>query len=166
MGVFSTDLGVLVRDDQWIILLLALVPGIWEELAFRGVILSHLQRCFSPWAAVTVSSVLFGLFHLNNLWASDAASAIAGVVAATILGIAWGYLVVRSNSVLPAVVLHYTVDVLLDAEAFIAPDAGDDALATVFIGITTLWPALMILIARGVFGNLRQEPSGALPGAG
>ncbi len=60
-GVFDPDLGVLVADDQWIILFLALVPGIWEELAFRGVILSNLQQRFSPWAAVVISSHLLSL---------------------------------------------------------------------------------------------------------
>ena len=44
LGLFEADLGVLIRDEQWIILLLAFVPGIWEELAFRVVILTNLQQ--------------------------------------------------------------------------------------------------------------------------
>jgi len=46
---------------------LALVPGLWEELAFRGLILSNLQDRYRPWVAIAISSLLFGLFHISNL---------------------------------------------------------------------------------------------------
>lgn len=151
LGLFDADLGVLIRNDQWIILLLAFVPGIWEELAFRGVILTNLQQRYSTRKAIGISSVLFGLFHLGNFWGSeDAAVVLSGVVAATLLGIGWGYIVVRTNSVLPAMVLHYAVDVLLDAETFIDPQASDDSLGPLFLGLTILWPLLTILITRAV----------------
>ena len=153
-GVFDNDLGVLVRDDQWVIFLLALVPGIWEELTFRGAILTSLQQRYTPRAAVLVSAVLFGLFHLSNFWGSDdTAAVIAGVVAATFLGIGWGHLVVATGSVIPAMFLHYAVDVLLDAEVFIDPLASDDAVTPVYLGIVVLWPVLTIVIARIRFGD-------------
>ena len=155
-GVFNVDFGVLVRDEQWVILFLALVPGIWEELTFRGAILTSLQQRYTSRAAVLISATLFGLFHLGNFWGSDdTVAVIAGVVAATFLGIGWGYLVVASGSVLPAMFLHYIVDVLLDAEIFIDPLASDDAVAPVLVGIVVLWPVLTILIARNRFGTLR-----------
>jgi len=151
LGVFEADLGVLIRDKQWIILLLAFVPGIWEELAFRGVVLTNLQQRYSTRKAIGISSILFGLFHLSNFWGSnDAAAVLAGVVAATLLGIGWGYIVVLTNSIFPAMVLHYMVDVLLDAETFIDPQANDDSLAPLFLGLTILWPLLTILITRVV----------------
>ena len=149
LGLFEADVGVLIRDEQWIILFLAFVPGIWEELAFRGVILVNLQRRYSTRAAISISSILFGLFHLSNFWGSnDVAAVLAGVVAATLLGIGWGYIVVHTNSIFPAMLLHYMVDVLLDAEAFIDPQASDDSLAPLFLGLITLWPLLTILITR------------------
>lgn len=161
-GVFNPDLMVLVADDQWIILFLALVPGIWEELAFRGVILSNLQQRYSPWAAVVISSVFFGLFHLSNLgvWA-DAPSVVAGVILATILGIGWGYLVVRSNSILPAVFLHYMIDVLLAADTFRDPFADDASFQLMALGIMALWPPATILITRIMFGKQHGGRSGA-----
>jgi membrane protease YdiL (CAAX protease family) len=151
LGLFEADLGVLIRDDQWIILLLAFVPGIWEELAFRGVILTNLQRHYSTRKAIGISSILFGLFHLSNFWGSnDAAAVLAGVVAATLLGIGWGYIVVGTNSIFPAMLLHYMVDVLLDAETFIDPQASEDSLAPLYLGLIVLWPLLTILITRVV----------------
>ncbi len=161
-GVFNPDLGVLVADDQWIILFLALVPGIWEELAFRGVILSNLQQRFSPWAAVVISSVFFGLFHFSNLgvW-DDAPSVVAGVILATIIGIGWGYLVVRTDSILPTVFLHYMIDVLLAADTFRDPFADDASFERMALGILALWPTAMVLITRIMFGKGSDRRSGA-----
>lgn len=160
LGLFEADLGVLIRDEQWIILLLAFVPGIWEELAFRGVILTNLQRFYSTRNAIGISSVLFGLFHLGNFWGSDdVAAVLAGVVAATLLGIGWGYIVVRTNSIFPAMLLHYMVDVLLDAETFVDPRASDDSLAPLLLGLIILWPLLTILVTRVVTAQ-QPHPGG------
>jgi membrane protease YdiL (CAAX protease family) len=151
-GVFSADLGVLVDDDNWLILLAALIPGIWEELAFRGVVLSSLQRRFSPRTALVLSSVLFGLFHFSNLltW-EDAGSVVAGVIAATALGIGWGYVAIKTNSVMPAIFLHYVVDVVLFDQLFVDPLATDDSTSIIYLGIAVLYPALTILITRRLF---------------
>lgn len=152
--VYAWNPGLLVKDDQWIILLLALVPGIWEELVFRGVILRNLEQRYSPWRSILVSSVLFGLFHLGNFWATaDTTAVLAGVVAATVLGVGWGYTVVATGSVIPAMVLHYTVDVLLDAEVFIDPFAGDDAVAPLYLSLIVVWPILTILATRFAMAN-------------
>src|SRR5262245_37018636 len=46
----------------------ALVCPIYEELIFRGWILSRLERWKSPAVAIAVSSLLFGLLHLRNVF--------------------------------------------------------------------------------------------------
>ena len=139
-------------------LLAALVPGIWEELAFRGVVLANLQRRFSPGRAVIGSSVVFGLFHFSNLgtW-DDLASVVSGVIAATALGIGWGYVVIKTNSVVPSIFLHYVVDVVLFDELFIDPLAGDDSTAIVYVGVVVLYPLLTILLTRLLFRNKQSE---------
>ena len=156
-GVFSFDPSVLIDDNNWLILLAALVPGIWEELAFRGVVLANLQRRFSPGRAVIVSSVVFGLFHFSNLgsW-DDLASVVSGVIAATALGIGWGYVVIKTNSVVPSIFLHYVVDVVLFDELFIDPLAGDDSTAIVYVGVVVLYPLLTILLTRLLFKNMQS----------
>lgn len=154
LGVFSADPGVLVGDNSWLILLAALIPGIWEELTFRGVVLSSLQRRFSPQAAIVLSSVLFGLFHFSNLltW-DDVGSVVASVIAGTTLGIGWGYVVIKTNSVVAAIFLHYLVDVVLYDQLFINPLATDDSTSIIYIGIAILYPTLTILLTRRLFKN-------------
>ncbi|MEA2001228.1 MAG: CPBP family glutamic-type intramembrane protease [Actinomycetota bacterium] len=157
-GVFFFNSSVLVEGDNWLILLAALIPGIWEELAFRGVVLSNLQHRFSPWGAIMTSSVVFGLFHFSNLgsW-DDPASVVAGAVAATALGIGWGYVVVRTNSIVPSMILHYLIDVILYDELFIDPGASDDSTAIVYVSVVFLFPVLTILTTRLLLTNRSES---------
>jgi membrane protease YdiL (CAAX protease family) len=157
-GVFIFNPSVLVEGDNWLILLAALIPGIWEELAFRGVVLSNLQHRFSPWGAVVASSIVFGLFHFSNLgsW-DDPASVVAGAVAATALGIGWGYVVIETNSIVPTMILHYLVDVILYEELFIDPGASDDSTAIVYVSVVLLFPVLTILSTRQLLKNRSQR---------
>ena len=157
-GVFTFNPGVLVEGDNWLILLAALVPAIWEELAFRGFILSNLQRCFTAPVAVVISSIVFGLFHFSNLFGNwgDLGSVVAGVIAATTLGAAWGYIVVRTNSIVPAMVLHYLVDVILFNELFIDPLADDDSTSIVYLALALLYPLLTVAFTRRLFKSRRS----------
>lgn len=47
----------------------SLAVSYWEELLFRGLIFGAAASIWhSLWPALIVSSLLFGLFHLRNLW--------------------------------------------------------------------------------------------------
>lgn len=45
---------------------MAVTSGVFEELLFRGVLFTSLERMFGSWAALVVSSLVFGLTHLMN----------------------------------------------------------------------------------------------------
>lgn len=67
-------------------------------------------------------------------------------------GIAWGYLVVKSNSVLPAIFSHYLIDVVLIGPLFVNLDLATNASVSIFfMGITFIYPLLTILLAKLVF---------------
>ncbi|MBN2154837.1 MAG: CPBP family intramembrane metalloprotease [Candidatus Lokiarchaeota archaeon] len=108
----------------------ALTPGIMEELAFRGIILSLLLKKYKTKTAVVIDGVLFGLYHLLNLlfptiyylsgvegWTrtlyfATVQSVAFQVVYATSLGIAWALLFVKSNSIISCILGHYLIDAL------------------------------------------------------
>ncbi|MDH3308931.1 MAG: CPBP family intramembrane metalloprotease [Acidimicrobiia bacterium] len=162
LGEFDPDVGVLVAGDQWVILLLSLVPGIWEELTFRGVILSNLQPGFPPIKAVIASSLLFGLYHFSNLMAwDDPIEVVFGVILATIFGLGWGYAVIMANSILPGVYLHYMFNSLLAAPLFFAPGTTDVLAGPLFLALILGFPTATVLITRLVFGR-RNTVSPAL----
>ena len=177
LGEFNSDIGVLVAGDQWVILLLALVPAIWEELTFRGVILGNLQPGFPPIKAVVASSVLFGLYHLSSLvsW-DDPIEVLFGVILATIFGLGWGYAVIMADSLLPGVFLHYMFNSLLAAPLFFAFASGtNDVLAGPFFLVLIVgFPTSTILITWLVFGRRNTvspapvtpaDPKGSAPDA-
>ena len=45
---------------------MALSSGVYEELLFRGVLYGSVEKWLGSWAAVVVSSLVFGLTHLIN----------------------------------------------------------------------------------------------------
>ncbi len=78
------------------LLLLAVLPGVCEELLFRGAVLGLLRKGLPAGVAVVVQAALFALAHVYGFkWAPT-----FGV------GLATGWLVVRTGSLLPAMVLH------------------------------------------------------------
>ncbi|RFU21697.1 CPBP family intramembrane metalloprotease [Geodermatophilus marinus] len=91
---------------------------LWEETAFRGVLLAVLARLLAPRTAVVASALLFGVWHVRPTASAVAANDLAGGAAAQALLVALGCLVtvgagllfawlrVRSGSLLAPVLLH------------------------------------------------------------
>ena len=78
------------------IITIGVLPGIGEELFFRGYFQRRmLQRC-RPWVAIGVTSVVFGLFHITP----------HGIALATIIGVWLGVIAWRTNSIWPSACCH------------------------------------------------------------
>lgn len=86
-----------------ILFLIALSPAICEEAAFRGVILSGLAGRLRTWEAVIVVGLLFGFFHLS----------IYRFAPTALLGMVITFAVLRTRSILPAVIIHFGVNALV-----------------------------------------------------
>ncbi len=85
------------------LLILALLPAVCEELAFRGFILMGLRRRFPAWTAILLSSLLFALYHMN----------VFQLLPAFVLGAVLALLTLQSGSLLPAMVFHLLHNALL-----------------------------------------------------
>ena len=79
-----------------LLLVMAVLPAICEELAFRGFILSGLKTLGSKWRAIIISSLFFGLAHF----------AVQQSLMAGIFGLVLGYLAVQTGSLLPCMIFH------------------------------------------------------------
>ena len=79
-----------------LLLLVAVLPGICEELAFRGVFLHALHRRFRPITLCLVVGVVFGLFHVDLFRLLPTAS----------LGVLLSAVVLLTGSIYPAMVWH------------------------------------------------------------
>ncbi|MFD2091129.1 CPBP family intramembrane glutamic endopeptidase [Blastococcus deserti] len=97
---------------------------LWEEVAFRGVLLAALARLSSVRAATVASSTVFGIWHVRPTAEALSANGLAdgpvvragAVVAAGVAtgaaGLAFGWLRLRSGSLLAPVLVHVATNSL------------------------------------------------------
>lgn len=81
-----------------ILVTLAVVPALFEELSFRGFIFGSLRAVMNGWWSVVVAAVLFGVFH-EVIFPGR-------LLASTFLGLVLGWVRLRAGSVLPCMLLH------------------------------------------------------------
>jgi sodium transport system permease protein len=84
------------------LLLMAALPAICEEVAFRGFILSGLRHLGQKWWAIGLSAVFFGFTH----------SVIQQSLSATAVGLVLGYVAVQTGSLIPCILFHFTYNAL------------------------------------------------------
>jgi ABC-2 type transport system permease protein/sodium transport system permease protein len=81
-----------------ILVVMALVPAIFEELCFRGFLFGALRTRLADDRTVIASALLFGLFH-EILFPGR-------LLASTFLGVVLGWVRLRTGSIVPCVLLH------------------------------------------------------------
>ena len=96
------------------------VAGVVEETAFRGYMQSYLER-IGPTFAILVTSTAFTLLHATHGLAYLLAVAPGFFLASVV----YGYLALKSGSILPGMALHFAGDL---AFAYFALLGGDSAL--------------------------------------
>ncbi len=79
-----------------VILLIAIIPAVCEELLFRGFLMGGLSGAARKWPAILASAAIFGVFHFLIF---------KFIVTAT-LGVMLGYLCWQSRSIWPAIIAH------------------------------------------------------------
>lgn len=99
---FLNPINDIITNSKWYITLLfaGILAPICEEIMFRGIIIDKLRK-YGDTAAIVTAAILFGLFH-GNLFQCFYAAA---------LGLALGYLKVRTNSLRYSILLHMIINI-------------------------------------------------------
>ena len=79
------------------LVIMALIPAICEELAFRGFILSGFRHLGHKWWAIVLTSILFGVTH----------TILQQSIVAGIVGMFIGYIAVQTGSIFPGMLFHF-----------------------------------------------------------
>jgi membrane protease YdiL (CAAX protease family) len=132
---FVLDWG-LVPALRWV---KGLSRGVWEEVFFRGIALAILMRMYSRRKAVLWTNAIFALAHLGIT--DVTASAIVDVVSIFFMGLLFTYVVLKTGSLLPAIVFHYVHDVFVLLVQN-APGASEPMASALLFGF--LWTALAV----------------------
>ncbi len=74
---------------------ICLAGPILEELVFRGVLLEGLRK-YGNVFGIIMSAVMFGLMHQNFMQCLPAVT----------MGIVWGYMAVKTGSLIPGIIIH------------------------------------------------------------
>jgi membrane protease YdiL (CAAX protease family) len=75
----------------------AVVPAICEELLFRGYVLRNFEKSMIPIAAIIVSGILFGLYHIR----------LTQLIPLSVLGMLLAWITLRTGSIWPAIAAHF-----------------------------------------------------------
>lgn len=137
-----------------LLICVAVLPGVIEEALFRGFV----TRLFVPWywVAWTVPSVLFGMVHMDLVQS----------VGTLILGLGFGWIRLRTGSVLPCVLAHtaYNGTVLMVARVAGERASDDQTMPIAYVAGGCLLAALgswMLGVRATPAEALRLPPSDA-----
>ena len=99
---YSAYANLLTPDNLILsIIVIALLPAIFEELLFRGVIFNSFNKKWGPFIAAIVSALIFGIYHMN--WIQG--------INAFILGLSFAYIYYKSDSLFVPIIFP-TADIL------------------------------------------------------
>lgn len=130
-----------------VILCVAVVPAVAEELLFRGLVLQAFRGMLKNKGAILVSAVLFGAFHMSaHRFFPQAA-----------LGALLALLVIRTRSIWPAVLAHALHNGVLVGWALSSDDLAQDVERPLMLA---LFAGGVVLVALGfvVSRSSRSEP--------
>lgn len=96
----ASQIGIL--GPALIVLCIGILAPVFEEMFFRGMLFTALLERLPTWGALIGQALLFAVIHLD----------LVRLPYLIVLGLVLGYLVKRTSSLLPAVLLHIIINVL------------------------------------------------------
>lgn len=147
-----------IATSVWGMLSIAVFGPITEELVFRRVMIDDITRkTGKPWVAILISSVLFGLIHMNP----------AQIAFAIPVGAVFGWIYVKTGSMLPGLVGHIinnSIAVLelrlMNGETFIPEDTNlfqEPLGLAVFVACVLITMLLAFEIHRSCLPTVQDE---------
>jgi membrane protease YdiL (CAAX protease family) len=109
-GNFVFDLAI-IHPDNSPILFVAINAGLWEEIMWRGIILTLLLKRFDTRSAIALDTVFFALAHLMNLVVGQNPVVMLGQLIFVIIGAPFlAYVFIQTKSLWPGILIHFSID--------------------------------------------------------
>lgn len=121
----------------------AVLPALFEEFAYRGVIMQSLRR-YGDWFAILMSSFLFGLMHGN----------LVQVPFAFMVGVLLGYCTVASGTMWVGIAIHFGNNLISTLQSVFADRYGEQ---TGFAFASSVMSALMFFGVLCAFLYIRRN---------
>lgn len=151
--------------------LYAVSAGFWEETFLRGFLMGGFLVFFkkgknNALKAVLLSSLIFGLVHVANIWLSGSSymAVLQQVVYASVFGIGFGLLYLRTHSLLPGIIIHILIDLYGFMESPLGANAGESKMGWTDIAIVLLpMIVLAFVYLRPKMSDVNNELKEFLP---
>lgn len=125
-----------------LLLILALMPAIGEELFFRGLLLGSWRQHYGVACGVLLSSLVFGAFHLS----------LVKLIPTAILGACFAWICCRSGSIYVSMALHF-INNFLSLLAMKYPQEMEQLLPLMTKTTLTTADGLLLLTVGCIFGG-------------
>ncbi len=116
-GYKISSMPIPLENFGWYVLALiivALLPAIFEELIFRGIILNGLRKCLGDISAIFLSAALFALMH----------GSLEQLIYPFMLGIILGWVARRMNSTFASMIVHFLNNAIVITIQYISVATG------------------------------------------
>lgn len=124
--------------------IIAISPGICEEVFFRGMILNAYETSFNKKTGAIIAAVMFGIFHFN----------IQNLFGPIIIGLTAAYIMQVTNSLYAAIALHMTNNGLAVISDYLtslySPEAMDTAAATAELNANSMTLVMTVLMLGAI----------------
>ncbi|MBD5085248.1 MAG: CPBP family intramembrane metalloprotease [Clostridiales bacterium] len=130
------------------VIAVAVVAPIVEEVIFRGLIMNRMARVMPAWLAVVLSAAVFGVCHGHPVWFAYA----------FVLGAVFGFIDLRTNSILPSILGHVVFNAIGQIFSLI-PETEEGTEMLIAMGVLLLVAIVAPLINRkGIAALFRPVP--------
>jgi uncharacterized protein len=139
-----------ISEKLLVILVVAAVPAVCEEIMFRGFIQKSFELKLKPFWAILITSIFFGLYHFSPY----------GLLPLIILGLYFGFAAYKSESIFTSMSLHFLNNFSAIVVFFIAGNGqlldsapSDKAVdlksaITIFVSLLLLFGGMLYVIVK------------------
>ena len=109
-GNFSLDFSIIVSNESPLVLI-AINAGLWEEIMWRGIVLTLFLKRYSVRTSIAINTVLFTFSHLINLLSRPDLLLMLGQLIFVLIATPFlAVIFIRTKSLIPGILIHYSVD--------------------------------------------------------
>jgi membrane protease YdiL (CAAX protease family) len=133
-----------------------IIPTLGEELGWRGYLLPRLRELFSDRAALVITGVIWGVWHIpvivmghnygTNYIGYPWLGILAMIVFCVVLGVIEGYMSIKLESAIPAAMIHSTVNAGAALPIFLAKGGYNPLLGPAITGIVGGLPFTVLAV--------------------
>lgn len=95
-----------------------IVPGICEEVVFRGIIFRYMKKTLGVKAAVIIPAILFAALHITNMKTFDILDVTLLIFAGSSVSFMFTFMALRSGSIYPGAIAHALWNTFIIGEIF------------------------------------------------